>query len=49
MKKIILASNNKGKIAEFNTMLDGIYQVVSMSDMQVEEVPETGLTLLKMH
>lgn len=47
MKKIILASNNKGKIAEFNTMLDGIYQVVSMSDMQVEEVPETGLTFVE--
>ncbi|MEO1939271.1 RdgB/HAM1 family non-canonical purine NTP pyrophosphatase [Candidatus Thioglobus sp.] len=47
MKKIILASNNKGKIAEFNTMLNGIYQVVSMSDMQVEEVPETGLTFVE--
>ena len=47
MKKIILASNNKGKIAEFNTMLDGIYQVVSMSDMQVKEVPETGLTFVE--
>lgn len=47
MKKIIIASNNKGKIAEFNTMLDGIYQVVSMSDMQVEEVPETGLTFVE--
>ncbi|EEZ79950.1 MAG: xanthosine triphosphate pyrophosphatase [uncultured Candidatus Thioglobus sp.] len=28
-------------------MLDGIYQVVSMSDMQVEEVPETGLTFVE--
>jgi len=47
MKKIILASNNKGKIKEFNAMLDGLYEVVSMSDMQVEEVPETGLTFVE--
>jgi len=47
MKKIILASNNSGKIREFNTMLKGIYQVVSMRDMQVEEVPETGLTFVE--
>lgn len=47
MKKIILASNNKGKISEFNAMLDGLYEVVSMSDMQVEEVPETGLTFVE--
>ncbi len=47
MKKIILASNNKGKIREFNTMLDGVYEVVSMSDMNVEEVPETGLTFVE--
>ena len=47
MKKIIPASNNKGKIREFNTMLDGLYKVVSMSDMQVEEVPEIGLTFVE--
>jgi Xanthosine triphosphate pyrophosphatase len=47
MKKIILASNNKGKIREFNTMLDGLYKVISMSDRQVEEVPETGLTFVE--
>lgn len=47
MRKIILASNNKGKIREFNTMLNGIYEVVSMSDMSVEEVPETGLTFVE--
>ena len=47
MKKIILASNNKGKIREFNAMLDGVYEVVSMSDMNVEEVPETGLTFVE--
>ena len=47
MKKIILASNNPGKIREFNTMLKGIYEVVSMQSMQVEEVPETGLTFVE--
>jgi XTP/dITP diphosphohydrolase len=47
MKKIILASNNKGKIKEFNTMLNGLYEVVSMSDMNVEEVPEIGLTFVE--
>ncbi|BBB24457.1 dITP/XTP pyrophosphatase [Isorropodon fossajaponicum endosymbiont JTNG4] len=47
MKKIILASNNQGKIKEFNAMLSGIYQVVSMQDMQVKEVPEIGLTFVE--
>ena len=47
MKKIILASNNKGKIREFNAMLDGLYEVVSMGDRKVEEVPETGLTFVE--
>ena len=47
MKKIILASNNSGKIREFNTMLADVYEVVSMHEMQVEEVPETGLTFVE--
>ena len=47
MKKIILASNNNGKITEFNAMLNGIYQVVSASDVQVKAVPETGLTFVE--
>jgi len=47
MKKIILASNNTGKIREFNAMLTGVYEVVSMSDMNVKEVPETGLTFVE--
>jgi XTP/dITP diphosphohydrolase len=28
-------------------MLDGLYEVISMSDRQVEEVPETGLTFVE--
>lgn len=47
MKKIILASNNQGKIKEFNAILNGIYEVVSMNDMGVEEVAETGLTFVE--
>ena len=47
MKKIILASNNKGKIKEFNAMLSGHYEVVSMQDYDVEEVPETGLSFVE--
>ena len=47
MKKIILASNNKGKIREFNAMLKGVYNVVSMDEMGVEEVPEIGLTFVE--
>jgi len=47
MKKIILASNNTGKIREFNAMLTGFYEVVSMSDMNVKEVPEIGLTFVE--
>jgi XTP/dITP diphosphohydrolase len=47
MRKIILASNNQGKIKEFNFMLKGVYEVVSMGDMGVKEVPETGLTFVE--
>jgi XTP/dITP diphosphohydrolase len=47
MEKIILASNNQGKIAEFNALLKGIYQVCSMQEMAVNEVPETGLSFVE--
>ena len=47
MKKIILATGNKGKVRELNTMLKGYYKVISQSDMQVEEVPETGATFIE--
>ncbi|MFP6775371.1 MAG: RdgB/HAM1 family non-canonical purine NTP pyrophosphatase [PS1 clade bacterium] len=45
--KIILATNNPGKTREFNTMLDSIFEVVSQKDMNVVEVPETGLTFVE--
>lgn len=47
MKKIILASNNQGKIKEFNAILGNVYELVSMNDMNVEEVAETGLTFVE--
>jgi len=47
MKKIILATGNKGKVRELNAMLKGYYKVISQSDMQVEEVPETGTTFIE--
>ena len=47
MKKIILATGNKGKVRELNAMLKGYYKVISQSDMQVEEVPETGVTFIE--
>lgn len=47
MQQIILASNNQGKIREFNAMLENLYQVVSMQKMNVEEVPEIGLSFVE--
>ncbi len=47
MKKIILSSNNQGKIKEFNAILGDIYELVSMTQMQVMEVPETALTFVE--
>lgn len=47
MQQIILASNNQGKIREFNAMLENLYQVVSMQEMNVEEVPEIGLSFVE--
>jgi XTP/dITP diphosphohydrolase len=45
--KIILATNNPGKAREFNAMLSSLFEVVSQKDMDVEEVPETGLTFVE--
>ena len=47
MKKIILATGNKGKVRELNEMLKGSYIIVSQSEMQVTEVPETGDTFVE--
>lgn len=45
--KIILATSNPGKTKEFNAMLGSIFEVVSQKEMNVEEVPETGLSFVE--
>jgi len=48
MKKIVLASNNKGKVKEFNQLLSGLDAlVVPQAELGVEEVEETGLSFVE--
>lgn len=48
VKKIVLASNNSGKVREINSMLSGSgIEVVSQSDFNVPEIEETGLTFVE--
>lgn len=48
MKRIVLASGNKGKVREINTILAGLdIEVVPQSDFDVPEVEETGLTFVE--
>ena len=45
MKKLILASNNKGKIAEIKNILGDRFEVVSLKECGIEiDVEETGTT-----
>lgn len=47
MKKIVLASNNKHKIKEFNEILDNV-QILTLNDIgYFEEIEETGTTFLE--
>ncbi len=46
--RIVLASNNPGKVREFNQLLGGIdIEVVPQSDYGVPEAEETGLTFVE--
>lgn len=48
MKKIVLASNNKGKVREINQILTELdINVLPQSDFNVEEAEETGLTFVE--
>ena len=48
MKKIVLASNNKGKVREFNQLLGKLdYEIIPQAKMGVEEIEETGLTFVE--
>ena len=45
MKKLILASNNKGKITEIKKLLDGKFEVLSLKDCGIDvDVEENGTT-----
>ena len=47
-KKIVLASNNRGKVREIGQMLAGFdMEVLPQSDFNIEEVEETGLTFVE--
>lgn len=48
MKKVVLASGNKGKVREINQILAGLdIEVVPQSDFDVPEIEETGLTFVE--
>ncbi|HTF96139.1 MAG TPA: XTP/dITP diphosphatase [Cellvibrio sp.] len=48
MKKIVLASGNKGKLREFQDLLSGYgFEVVPQSDFFSENAEETGLTFVE--
>jgi len=48
MSKFVLASNNKGKLREFNDMFASMsITVLPQADFNIEEVEETGLTFVE--
>lgn len=48
MQRIVLASSNRGKLAEFNTLLaDSHFEVIPQAELGVEDVEETGLTFVE--
>lgn len=48
MKNLVLASGNPGKLKELSSLLGKLdYNLVSQSDLGVEEVPETGTTFVE--
>ena len=48
MKKIVLASNNKGKVREFGEMLSTInMEVIPQANFDIEDADETGLTFVE--
>ena len=47
-QRIVLASNNAGKVREFNQLLAGSeLEVIPQSEFQVEEIEETGLIFVE--
>lgn len=48
MKKVVLASGNKGKVREINQILAGLdIEVVPQTEFDVPEIEETGLTFVE--
>ncbi len=47
-KTVVLASNNAGKVREFNALLAGIdFEIAPQSQYQVPDIEETGLTFVE--
>lgn len=46
MHKLIIATNNKGKIREFNALLEPI-QCIPQSELGISDAEETGLTFIE--
>jgi XTP/dITP diphosphohydrolase len=48
MKRIVLASSNRGKLAEFNTLLaDSDFEVIPQAQLGVDDIEETGLSFVE--
>ena len=48
MKRIVVASGNAGKLAEFNRLLGAAgYEFVAQGELGVEDIPETGLSFVE--
>ena len=48
MKRIVVASGNAGKLAEFNRLLGASgYEFVAQGELGVEDIPETGLSFVE--
>ena len=48
MKRVVLASNNRGKAHEISQILQGVdIEVVPQSEFMIEEIEETGLTFVE--
>ncbi|MCP5141211.1 MAG: RdgB/HAM1 family non-canonical purine NTP pyrophosphatase [Gammaproteobacteria bacterium] len=48
MSRIVLASNNKGKVREFNQILADLhFEVIPQGELNVPEAEETGLTFVE--
>ena len=47
-QRIVLASSNRGKLAEFNALLaDSGFEVVTQASLGIEDAEETGLTFIE--